>query len=137
MVADHNQVLLVNEHVALLHIHADVPPRSFAVIMYCIDLPWREMGMRWSFTPVREQIGSISGQSSRLRDQGRYDPAILIMKKLLEIGWTGPGPAADRWKLDPTVGTSFPKSAVTKVLKSGLINLTPFKSLICWLLGDF
>jgi hypothetical protein len=60
-----------------------------ASLPYCIDLPWREMGMRRSFTPVREQIGSISGQSLSLRCQPHSKTDIMIIRMLLQVGCMG------------------------------------------------
>ena len=98
-------------------------------------------GGRWGCggppTPVREHIGSITGQSSRLRGQGRVETVILVITMHMSVEWMSLALAPHRSRMDPTLGTFVHKSDTTKVLKSCFDYFTLLKSPNFWLPGDY
>jgi hypothetical protein len=55
---------------------------------------------------VRDHFRSHTGQRSRLQDQVRFQMFILIITILLCVACMGPGPAAGRSEVDPTLRIS-------------------------------
>ena len=98
-------------------------------------------GGRWGCggppTPVREHIGSITGQSSRLRGQGRVETVILVITMHMSVEWMSLALAPHRSRMDPTLGTFVHKSATKKVFKFAADNYRVVKAGNTGLPGDY